>query len=516
MTSQIRDAHKRRIGADQDALDGLSARLAHVERRRSAAEAALAAARAKLDDLACEELLLRPLVDAATHSLAQSRAMSLRAFLSTFPDDLLSYVFEHLAVLADAQWQAFGNGQYNAERARQPFVVASVCSRWRRVALNSPRLWSYIGVPSLDDELVIAQSSRVHLLLLRSRAAPVDILLRFEDLSLENSDDNDPLFALAVRGIFRELSAHADRWRRVEAWMPSMPDRDVLDVFRGPMPLLEQLSLTGPLDGNWRDEPQEGFFPYCPRLRDLDLWETGMCCAPHHMGFPSLLSLKIWQEQSHDHIARLIRLGQDTLEALVLDVSCDETPTAALVFPRLQSLTLRNRPYLFRPAAPPILIAPHLRSLTLYSHIIQSDITDLMQQLSETVTELSLQGHFTTEQLFPLRPLRKISHLHVLVDTCISVGVASQIDDAVLIQLATAEPCIWPCLTHIVISDGGIVPKSGHGMLQLLAARNACVGYSSSSAPEDSERAKKLEDVILDYEGVPPWLLSEVRRLLAL
>ncbi|KAI0690674.1 hypothetical protein BC835DRAFT_165938 [Cytidiella melzeri] len=82
-------------------------------------------------------------------------------------------------------------------------TVQSVCSYWRRVAIHTPALWSYIYVSHQRPEVLERQRSFVSTSLSRSCTAPLTISLRG---SLHDGLGNDPLLAdLSSWSIFARI-----------------------------------------------------------------------------------------------------------------------------------------------------------------------------------------------------------------------------------------------------------------------------------------------------------------------
>ncbi|KZV96439.1 hypothetical protein EXIGLDRAFT_765393 [Exidia glandulosa HHB12029] len=116
------------------------------------------------------------------------------------PDDILRCIFEEVAALPDEGWETIGDGTYNDDRAMHPFLLASVCARWRRVALALPGLWTYVGISDEESSDDVAQHiARVPLLLSRSKTAPLDIFVHLYH------------FDAALTSVMATLAAHASR-----------------------------------------------------------------------------------------------------------------------------------------------------------------------------------------------------------------------------------------------------------------------------------------------------------------
>ncbi|KZV80850.1 hypothetical protein EXIGLDRAFT_732242 [Exidia glandulosa HHB12029] len=501
-------ARRRRITEDEELVCSLNARIQLVELQRAAATQALEEARLKQEDLDAEALRIRTLLAIAERNMVEARAASLQALMATFPDDVLHGVFDALVDIPDKNWAVLGFGRYNVARARQPFALASVCRHWRRVALAARRLWTYISLPDtpLDDNAE-AHFYRVSLSLARSGAMPLEVLLNVY---------HDVGDTLGMEKIYFRVAEQARRWRRVDLTMrtPQEKDKVMLDAFRGPLPLLEELAVV---QIDRYSTPLEGCLPHVPRLHHLLLLPCPIHPPRYVSALPGLTNLELLGERSGQRVLQYIKLGQRTLTNILLDVRCADAPVASVTLPHLHGLTLRNKTFPFSPSGTPFLIAPHLRSLALHSEFFYNPhVGAFLSHFSGTVTELSLSGLVAVGALDELRTLHNISRLNFKADFYDEIA---HIDDNFFSALAS-QPLVWPRLTSIVVADGGKVrSESGsnaipnYSILDLLAERNTSAGVSSSAEPE-TEGPARIKEVILAYEGVPSWVLAEVERLL--
>lgn len=227
-----------------------------------------------------------------------------------------------------------------------------------------------------------------------------------------------------------------------------------------------------------------------------------------HSGFGALRSIRLWRETSGAHAQELLKLAHMTLETVLIDLTCQWVDALPIAFPKLKSLTVFNKLFM----SPPLFTAPHLFSLTLHPRAIKPAASASLNALSSTVTHLVITGGVKAAKLDVLRTLDKVTHFTV---TKTMLDEPCHIDDGFFSHLAVTEPVVWPALKSIVIRTGGnVIPPDGHGIIQLLAARNIVPEISSSAAAD--ELPCKLDEVVLDYEGVPLWLREEANRLLSL
>lgn len=478
-----------------------AARYEEIAARLTAVRATLADAQKNLDNLQSEAQRLEAQRTLASEWLSKSRAVFMRAFLSTIPDDILRCIFEEVAALPDDDWETIGDGTYNDDRAMHPFLLASVCSRWRRVALALPRLWTYIGISDEVSKDDVAQHvARVPLLLLRSRTMPLDIFVH-----MYKYDD-------AFTTIASMLTAHSSRWRRMDFCLPSKTPREVVDGFKGPMPRLTELSIRAAFDEDHTGS--EGYFPYVPSLRTLELSGTLMflprfCATP-----PPLTSLRINIDYPCPHLVRLLELVQNTLEELDLTLDFTETPSSPVTLPMLHTLSLSMEPFFVDELGNSMLIAPKLRCLKVEvgsTNILHA--RPLLQQLSRTVTELALYGASLDSTL--------IATYGCLVNlTVVHLGQLSTPCGSLFAHIATSSaPYIWPRLEQITF---GFLAKCDSecydGLLLLLATRSRhATTARDSGAASDADSARPCKIRRIDLQGdAPSWVAAEVKRLLSL
>ena len=109
------------------------------------------------------------------------------------PVEVMILIFEYACGYYDPLVSSFeehkNTVRIDLSRLRMPFTIASTTSSWRTLSLNTPSLWTYIGLPAVDYfelmptelyEAALARMSRIwhHLLstqLERSGSAPIDV-----------------------------------------------------------------------------------------------------------------------------------------------------------------------------------------------------------------------------------------------------------------------------------------------------------------------------------------------------
>ncbi|KAF9810052.1 hypothetical protein IEO21_07134 [Rhodonia placenta] len=170
------------------------------------------------------------------------------------PVELLAHIFYlGLVYLPDASEEGRSGPcpQYNAHTVKalpSEIVVSHVCSRWRNIALNTPKLWTQINL----SRLIIY--NKVGSYLERSQNSPVDISLRLSLFGL--NDLRSPVYGKSaissyivqvVHGVWQLISEHISHWRSfiLETINPQVMEA-FIGLFNGcsPAPMLERLELV--------------------------------------------------------------------------------------------------------------------------------------------------------------------------------------------------------------------------------------------------------------------------------
>lgn len=502
--------------ADQCALAQVQARLRDVDRLRQDALAALAAAQATVDILTAQQLQLQEQEDRAVQSAVHSRSTFIGSILATFPDDCLRCIFDQVANTSDEYWSQLGHGSCNMQRLASPFTLAVVCRKWRRVALHTPCLWSYITTTrrTTPGDIPETDLERIEYLLSRSATSSLHILLRWTNATYHEKS--------YMKQVLLALVEFSDRWERVEIWMPVGADTCLLGALKGPTPLLAELSVCAPMSDEWLTKPRDGYLPYAPRLERLQLFSTGMSCSPRHTGLASLTTLEIWLEDDFSTIHNMLRVGAASLQHLILETELELEAYTSLqiTLPRLRTLTLTTSAVHFLAstvgtvtATAPFLSAPCLTHIELNCDSdfdVALPAQGLLRDYSSTVTHLTLAGTVDAGHLTHLAHLRNVSHL---VIASLQFGTwASAVADSFFGKLAITTPAIWPKLTSIVLRPCQPL-QDEDGILRLIEARRTA-SEAASGAPDDDDVPCKLTEIIVEYNGAPAWLRAECKRLL--
>lgn len=492
-------------------MDLLTARLATVRVERSNADEALRVAQQHAEDLAAQQTQLEKRQRALKESVRTARASYLQQVLNTCPEDVLRCIFEAVADLPDDQWEKFGFGEYNAERAAAPFTLASLCARWRRVALACPRLWTYVGFP--DPTCADAHLSRVETVLARSSPCDIDILTGIA-WTLDVIESCTPFDTFIDM-----ISKHSHRWRRLELWLPnSVVGAPLFTALRGQLPRVVRLSVTAEGEFSFPSvavERGEGYLPYAPRLRSLEISARGFDVADfYHPGLPSLRILRTWVTCTASNSSRLLSLTQDSLTHIDVSSDVDIAPIP-LRLPNVVSMCVRQKAFLTAWPGSGTMF-PHIRKLSLDADsevVHRASFAQFLAGIAPTIVHLELFGALRTPIIDAVQNAVSITHLALA-----EPGTNDQCElcDDIFAYIADAEPCVWPKLTSVrVAAETTLRDGTIEGVLHLVNKRNvrprAARGATDESAPE---RPARITEVVIEGKPQLAWLRTEIGRLL--
>ncbi|KZV96501.1 hypothetical protein EXIGLDRAFT_733170 [Exidia glandulosa HHB12029] len=201
------------------------------------------------------------------------KSARVRQLLAVFPVELLRSIFLLCTSQPDDYWPELDPwptlpaiALYNKSRVATPLRLATVCRRWRAVALDAPDMWCYIGLPALQDATTAhaaALHARVLAFLDRSKRRPLHILLSWAD--------GTAIWTASVyyAKILASLEGHCARWERVRMALPSGAPQTAYDIFRNPTPMLVEFDFLDPFDvarGHFYPTPYPTYLPICPRI----------------------------------------------------------------------------------------------------------------------------------------------------------------------------------------------------------------------------------------------------------
>lgn len=471
----------KRLDADERALADLHSQVsaaggsvAEVEAQMKALKSSLCLARDWLDDVTRRR-------DALQASVTAQR-MATRPF-STIPPETLGCILLQYVCSYDADWRATPDGvPYSKERTRAPFIVASVSKQWRRVALDTPRLWSYCGVPRLSSAYQgEAVDKRLRLIVKKSRAGPLDI--SFESLHSKQQ----ALYAT----IFATLRTHARRWRRLYVSISgNLSFPQLLESLEGPTPRLEELCLVQlgnvpSIDVVWPDSPPV-YLTAASRLAFCRVRSLPLAVTPRHVDFDRLETLHLLMRSIPRHL--LVATLQHTSRLTELVLGCDVAPSTGADGPppfvelqHLRSLGLEANAWSLVHDWPGMLLMPSLHTLCIDGAALDDPRFQNMSEFFELCGAASLLATFDLRNyslyagdLLVLRKLESVQNL--LLTAC---GVGSGFFD----QMHSAgDACLWPNLAMITLRGMSLHKSVWQSVVALVDARNC--GTRNAARPQ--------------------------------
>ncbi|KZW01654.1 hypothetical protein EXIGLDRAFT_717241, partial [Exidia glandulosa HHB12029] len=362
---------------------------------------------------------------------------------------------------------------------RVPFVLASVCRRWRTVALDTSSLWTFIHSPKHD-----IAGTCVEILLERSGVATLSIAY------IQYGDGIDPILEM--------IAEESVRWRDF-LWIIDGPAPDA-SFLRRPFPAIENfvIKTAGRGDHEWTPEyPQ--YLPFAPRLRYFSSsYDNIFLAGPREGPLPlSFIHCRLFGVPLHSILESLQAAPQlEVLELYVGQPHPDPTPLMPVFFPNLRVL----RWFLYGEA---LSLAQLIRTNTLREVRIVASMAPVMADLfsacAATIQRISFPDGRVDADLVPhLRSLRALER--------IVVSHKAVISDSFLDALTTNQDLL-PRLHTITVNDRALLnPPDSGALVRLIKARNS--SNPSPTAPS------KISKVTLSSGGIPNWLKAQVDHML--
>lgn len=138
-------------------------------------------------------------------------------YINSLPCEILETIFSFAVVsqAEDTKWLVLGRGARNLDRQAAPFLLTSVCTHWRRIAIGYGALWSYISIP---EPMTWSRGANavewLKFLLRRSRGAKLSVLLPWDDM--REGEPEGCGTKQTVADCIDTLCAHSWRWARFE------------------------------------------------------------------------------------------------------------------------------------------------------------------------------------------------------------------------------------------------------------------------------------------------------------
>lgn len=433
--SELADA-RAALSLAQDAVDALTVNLSYLEGQREQIQRGI-------DDLSNQ-------VDPA--------------IMRTLPIELLRAIFVQFVSARTMPLREGCNfiGAFDDFRVRAPWTLASVCSSWRQLALDTPSLWTYVALPErLTEGPASHLVAYVRDLLSRSGQRPLDISISWEEIAW--SED--------VHGvIFDALATVVERWRSCSFGLPNgagSPAR--FSPFRRSTPLLEELVAC--VDNYSIVNPWHAAFPHylpdCPRLRFMRTDGCHIIWRSPHVGLPALSHLEVDGDLPPDVVWGMLQHSPQ-MEALTLHLHANREPSPGpapgqLRLPRLRALGLYSWAVRVFSAWPDLLLLPAVESLvSIYSPI---EILATVAPSIATLTALDIDSRLTAND--PQR-LAVFCKLRTLKITFYSAPISEGFFDAV-------APDAWPALEELQLDRFNVDGALANELLRFVRARTVAL-----------------------------------------
>lgn len=415
-----------------------------------------------------------------------------RRALRSFSDELIRTVLVEVVARVRPPDDSTEHTGYALETACAPFDIASVCRKWRGVALASPKLWTYIGVPVIANPLRgRAYHLYVKTVLDRSTQEHLEIVL----------DWSSPDTAWTASGYYSRilelLGQHARRWQRIDISFPIGTLPQHVEIFRLSTPVLERALVSRHVceDEDNTDERRVpwitsplGYFPLCPALRTF---------------YTNCLPLKISEPLRHLKTLSIsdipLRLVWDMLrrtpDLVTFSISFPydewqfpEPPDPRIELRALASLRIAG----YEQPLLACLEGVHLPSLTRL--VLLACFDEPLDFFVDRITSLCIDKDESGDPLSANVPpgLQDFIHLRDLtVRSCV---------DGSFFRAAPSPTVSWPELSSITL-DGPTLDNE-----------TAC-DFADFARTRCAESATPFLVHITARTEMPPWLASEIRSI---
>ncbi|KAK7024941.1 F-box domain-containing protein [Favolaschia claudopus] len=272
--------------------------------------------------------------------------------LACMPIEIMSLIFMYTLPSHDAP-----HGLDSLQEG--PWVLAAVCSQWRKIALSLPRLWATIFLDFAEEDWnspsFEAMRPKLELHLARSQSLPLDITFR--------AFWHEALCRKRELPVLDLLASHSDRWETIK-FVGSYTLYSHLDTIRGNLPILRSLNIRV------RQEhytPRRGpltIFEDCPELREAYVNAKGYDGdLPLPMELPPNRLLRYSASNSWANHAHVLRGMANLVDCVLHITDLPSIPSDSVIqLPRLRRLSLSTAEAL------ELLETPALEELYCFDH----------------------------------------------------------------------------------------------------------------------------------------------------
>ncbi|KAJ7285349.1 hypothetical protein C8J57DRAFT_1291258 [Mycena rebaudengoi] len=312
---------------------------------------------------------------------------------------------------------------------RGPWIIATVCNRWRAVALSSPSLWChFLGIRRRRPAALLSAQ------LERSRNSPIYLNFRSHYFQTEA----DSLNALDL------FLAASTRWREVTLRLSS-EDMSHLGAFTGTFPVLQTLAISN----RELKASLAATFAVLPSLTDLELHCRDI---PAQITFPfSSLRRCVVHDCNSTDVLRILSLLAPGAAFSVCRCRAPTNPDAVLqpTMSHIHSLHFNGCDPLFIQNVLRTLVASDLTDLTISGYYGNELAPYIIQLLSSAHCPLTRLG--LSDSRISADDLRRVLELAPgVIELEIQMCRKSR---AALLQIlaATGEACAAPLLRRLVL-----------------------------------------------------------------
>ncbi|KAH7101126.1 hypothetical protein BKA62DRAFT_704328 [Auriculariales sp. MPI-PUGE-AT-0066] len=389
-------------------------------------------------------------------------------------DEILLLIFDAVSGPVCLEWP---DSKYDHERARAPFVLASVCRQWRLLAQSTSTLWTYFGLPFESG------SHGVHLARLTTlvplvKSASIDVLFGCDEPNLSSD----------TMQILGQITSLLSQWRSAQFEMPLEEQSGMFS--HKPVhtaPILQQLSITS-ID-------RVLHLPQAPQLVRAYVNCKNIAVPDPLSHFPKVSS---WcscvyyrvsaQRFGTAYAAQLVELciGEYLWLEETLDMPC--------------LLTLA----LFDPSFLKFIRAPKLCNLAL-------DVDQLLQENQE-----ENQAHTVPYFSNALVPLAGVSTITFTVPALLQKvreyrQPSYEIHSGFFTRLTDTQQPVWPSLNRIELAPG--CGHFEHGeLLAFVESRNLLVGKGIEES--HTSMIKNVTIGAQEFCNPPTWFFTRLKAVL--